>query len=235
MPTYWKEIYESMTPEERKEWDEKELRELKNKQLFFGKTPGTFQKIDGSVVSKKDMTMPLIQNNAHVRKEARRILKSEDAVNKFMYARNIEKYFNNHFAAIADKLTGKEAPKISVPKTAQKNVNEFVNKLETDRAKRGLDTVVYQGEPDPNYKKEIKPTNNEFKLSEEEQYAFDQEEKRLSGLNDILKVDDNVQFGDPSTWDMKVPEFMQKEFKPEPDPDLVKGLGSLNKRDDLST
>jgi len=233
MPTYWKEIYQSMTPEERKEWDEKELRDLKNKQLFFSSTPGTFQKIDGTKVGIKDVAMPLTKNNAEVRKEARRILKSEDAVNKFMYARNIEKYFKNDFTAIADKLTGREAPKISVPNLAQKNIDEFQNKLETDKIKRGLDTVVYQGEPDPNYKKEFKPSNDEFKLSEEEQFAFDQEEKRLSGLSDILQVDDNVQYGDPSTWDMKVPDFMQKNFKPEPDPDVFKGLGSLNKRDDL--
>ena len=42
----------------------------------------------------------------------------------------------------------------------------------------------------------------------------------------VLGVDDN-DFKTPESEFMRVPEFLEKHYKPEPDPDLKKGLGTL--------
>lgn len=238
-------IWPSMSPEEKKEHVETQLRRVKEKQMIYGDRKDgkmTFKYLVSGEPVNETKPMMLQHNNARVKAAAREFIPEEEELNKFMRARDIEKYFGNHFSAVANKIIGAGKNKnIRVPKSAAANVKQFVEKWSDAQMKgqtaksdqndvnanrRGLDTIVYQGEPEPNYKKEIKPAKNEFELDEEEQFAFDQEEKRSTGLNNILSIDDD--YPTPESTRMRVPEFIEK-YQPQP-PTEKQGIGSLMKR-----
>lgn len=80
-------------PDEYQEFIDIELRDLKNRQMFFATTP-------------PDQRRDMMKNNMQVRKEATEILKNHDDVNKFMYAKSWDVYLAQHrpLKKLADDL-----------------------------------------------------------------------------------------------------------------------------------
>ncbi|MCI5054460.1 MAG: hypothetical protein MRY23_06590 [Pelagibacteraceae bacterium] len=211
--TTWQLMKETGTPEEKREYDLMELEHLKSQQRYFKNTPPE---------QRKEM----VKNNLEVRKAAQKILKTYEATNDFMYAKDFNHYLKKvnpkHFEKIADNLKNR------IPESAKENVEQFKNKIsearekgqlaEVNKDRKGLNTIVYYNAEDaakPRPPKTIKPTED-----------FRPDEDSSKGLAHVLGVDDN-DFKTPESEFMRVPEFLEKHYKPEPDPDLKKGLGTL--------
>jgi hypothetical protein len=105
----------SASPSEMRELNRIELESLKNKQMFYGSTPAEERK-------------NIMKNNRELRKEAKKILRDEAEVKRFMETRNFDEYLN---------VTKK-------PMTRDTLEEEINSPTEV----RGLDTVVYKGPPD---------------------------------------------------------------------------------------
>jgi len=150
----WEAMKKTSDQEELKELQNIELKHLKEKQMFFSSTPP----------EKRKDTM---RNNINVRKEVTKILKTYDAVNDFMYARDWDSYQKK----VSPTVQLKPQPKL------EDNINK-------DR--KGLDTIVY--------------------YNQEDKVKADQIKKEA------------VEFGDPSTWDKHVNQFID---------DAYKGIGSM--------
>ena len=180
---------ETATPAEKREYLLMELKDLKSRQRYFKDTP-------------PDQRKEMVKNNLEIRKEATKILKNYDDVNKFMYAKDWSSYENKinpkPFTKIADNLKNRNTDqfKQKISEARDKGQLEDINK-----GRKGLNTIVYYNAEDaakPRPPKKITPTED---------------------------------FKTPESEFMRVPEFLEKHYKPEPDPDLVKGIGSLNLKD----
>ena len=150
----WELMKKTADQDELRELQNIELKHLKEKQMFFKSTPPE---------KRKDM----MKNNMNVRKEVTKILKTYDAVNDFMYAKDWDSY--------------QKKVKPSVQTKPQPKLEHNINK---DR--KGLDTVVYYNHED------------KIKVDQAKQEA--------------------IEFGDPSTWNMKVNQFID---------DAYQGIGSM--------
>jgi len=187
--TTWELMKETATPAEKREYLLMELKDLKSRQRYFKDTP-------------PDQRKEMVKNNLEIRKEATKILKNYDDVNKFMYAKDWSSYENKinpkPFTKIADNLKNRNTDqfKQKISEARDKGQLEDINK-----GRKGLNTIVYYNAEDaakPRPPKKITPTED---------------------------------FKTPESEFMRVPEFLEKHYKPEPDPDLVKGIGSLNLKD----
>lgn len=193
--TTWQLMKETGTPEEKREYALIELRHLKQRQKRFHNTPPD---------QRKDM----MKTNLEVRKEAQKILKTYEATNEFMYAKNWDAYEKKinpkPFEQIANNLKKPIAPDTLKGQSVNSELSEKENILKNiNKNRKGLDTIVYYNAEDaakPRPPKTITPSED-FRIDED--------------------------FKTPESERMRVPEFMEKHYKPEPDPDLEKGLGAL--------
>jgi len=189
--TTWDAMRETADAAELRELNEIALKSLKEKQMFNKTTPPEERK-------------NLMRNNIQVRKEAKKILKDDAELSKFMAAPSWDHYKPTFEGALNNVIK-------SVPPTAAANVKQFGQAIADAREKgqleninkgrTGLNTIVYYNAEDaakPRPPKKITPTED---------------------------------FKTPESEFMRVPEFLEKHYKPEPDPDLVKGIGSLNLKD----
>ena len=116
----------SASPSEMRELNRIELESLKNKQMFYKTTPAEERK-------------NIMKNNRELRKKAKQILKAEDEVKRFMETTNFDEYLNIS----------------KIPMTRDTLKDDFVNSGVSQEEKnqpvevKGLDTVVYKGDPDP--------------------------------------------------------------------------------------
>jgi hypothetical protein len=187
--TTWDLMIETATPEEKREYALMELRHLKSRQKRFNETPPD---------QRKDM----MKTNLEVRKAAQKILKTYEATNEFMYAKNFDVYEKKmnpkYFEKIADNLKKPIAPDTLKGQSVNSQPSEEENILKNiNKDRKGLNTIVYYNAEDaakPRPPKTITPTED-FKTPESER--------------------------------MRVPEFMQEHYKPEPDPDLNEGIATV--------
>ena len=116
----------SASPEEMRELNEIELKSLKDRQMFHSSTPAEERK-------------NIMKNNRELRKEAKKILKAEDEVKRFMETTNFDEYLNIS----------------KIPMTRDTSRDDFVNRGVSEEEKnqpteaKGLDTIIYKGDPDP--------------------------------------------------------------------------------------
>ena len=199
---------ETATPAEKREYLLMELKDLKSRQRYFKDTP-------------PDQRKEMVKNNLEIRKEATKILKNYDDVNKFMYAKDWSSYENKinpkPFTKIADKLKNRNTDqfKQKISEAKEKGQLEDINK-----GRKGLNTIVYYNAAD------VAKANMKLRHKENEE-LFDTAPDN-PGLSNILGVDDK-DFKTPESEFMRVPEFLEKHYKPDPDPDVSKGLGSILK------
>lgn len=171
--TDWELLKETADKDELKEYHAIELRNLKNRQMFYASTPPE---------KRSDM----MRNNVEVRKKARAILKNEDALNKFMYAKDFDSYEKQinpkHFEKIADNLkkpmnhTSSKVQSVNPERSQEENILDYLNK-----ERRGLDTIVYFNEADKKKGDQIKK--------------------------------EAVEFGDPETWNKHVDQYLEDTYK----------------------
>jgi hypothetical protein len=143
-----------------------------------------------------------MKTNLEVRKAAQKILKTYEATNEFMYAKNFDVYEKKmnpkYFEKIADNLKKPIAPDTLKGQSVNSQPSEEENILKNiNKDRKGLNTIVYYNAEDaakPRPPKTITPTED-FKTPESER--------------------------------MRVPEFMQEHYKPEPDPDLNEGIATV--------
>lgn len=165
-------------PDEYQEFVDIELENLKKQQMFYHSTP-------------VDQRREIMKNNVNVRKEVKKLLKNEDDINKFMYAKDWESYQkklnSKRFEKIADNLKKPMTPDTfrsqSVnpePPQAEKNLQNI------NKNRKGLDTIVYYNE-------------------------------------------DAIRASRQKMNEKKVPEFLEENYKPKPDPDVSRGLGAILK------
>ena len=124
--TTWDAMKMSASPSEMRELNRIELESLKNKQMFYKTTPAEERK-------------NIMKNNRELRKEAKKILKDEAEVKRFMETTNFDEYLN-----VTKKPMTPSTPEPSF-------VNSGVSQEEKNQPVevKGLDTVVYRGDPDP--------------------------------------------------------------------------------------
>ena len=183
----WQLMNETADPDEKRELDLIALKSLKEKHKRFKDTPPE---------ERKNM----MKNNLEVRKEAQKILKTYDATNQFMYAKDFDHYLKkvnpNHFEKIHDNLKKPMTPRSSQTQSVNSGASQEEKILENiNKNRKGLDTIVYYNPEDaakPRPPKTITPTED---------------------------------FKTPESEFMRVPEFIEKHM--EPDPDLYKGIGSV--------
>ena len=122
----WDAMKMSASPEEMRELNEIELKSLKDRQMFHSSTPAEERK-------------NIMKNNRELRKEAKKILKAEDEVKRFMETTNFDEYLNiSKIPMTRDTLE----PSFESPEPSMGLKNSPVEV-------RGLDTIVYKGDPDP--------------------------------------------------------------------------------------
>ena len=201
--TTWDLMKETATPEEKREYALMELRHLKSRQKRFNETPPD---------QRKDM----MKTNLEVRKAAQKILKTYEATNEFMYAKNFDVYEKKmnpkHFEKIADNLKNR------IPESAKENVDQFKNKIsearekgqlaEVNKDRKGLNTIVYYNAEDAAIARRHKENEQLYDTSPD-------------------NVSPPEEFKTPESERMRVPEFLQKHYKPEPDPDLNEGIATI--------
>ena len=122
----WDAMKATASPSEMRELNEIELKSLKDRQMFYKTTPAEERK-------------NIMKNNRELRKKAKQILKAEDEVKRFMETTNFDEYLNIS----------------KIPMTRDTLKDDFVNSGVSQEEKnqpvevKGLDTVVYKGDPDP--------------------------------------------------------------------------------------
>ena len=122
----WDAMKMSASPSEMRELNRIELESLKNRQMFHSSTP---------VEERKN----IMKNNRELRKEAKKILKDENLTHRFMTSKTVEEFEN----------------KTKIPMTRDTSRDDFVNPgvsqegINEPTEVKGLDTVVYKGDPDP--------------------------------------------------------------------------------------
>lgn len=187
--TTWELMKETGTPEEKREYALMELRHLKSRQKRFNETP-------------PDQRKDIMKTNLEVRKAAQKILKTYEATNEFMYAKNFDVYEKKinpkHFERITDNLKKPIASNTLKGQSINSELSEEENILKNiNKDRKGLNTIVYYNAEDaakPGPPKTIAPTED-------------------------LKT--------PESERMRVPEFLEKHYKPEPDPDLNEGIATI--------
>ena len=107
------------TPAEIKELNNIELENLKSKQMFHSSTPAEERKL-------------IMKNNRDLRKKAKKILRDEAEVKRFMETTNFDEYLN-----ITKRPKLNEVGPLAPPEIKNDPVPA-----------QGLDTVVYKGPPD---------------------------------------------------------------------------------------
>ena len=153
---------------------------------------------DASPEERKNM----MKNNHEVRKEAQKILKTYEATNDFMYAKSWDAYEKKinpkYFEKISDNLKKPIAPDTSKGQSVNSQPSEEENILENiNKDRKGLNTIVYYNAEDA---------------------AKPRPPKTITPTED---------FKTPESERMRVPEFMEKHYKPEPDPDLNEGIATI--------
>ena len=122
----WDAMKATASPGEMRELNRIELESLKNRQMFHSSTPAEERK-------------NIMKNNRELRKEAKKILKDENLTHRFMTSKTVDEFEN----------------KTKIPMTRDTSRDDFVNPGVSEEEKnqpvevKGLDTVVYKGDPDP--------------------------------------------------------------------------------------
>ena len=135
----WDAMKMSATPSEMKELNRIELESLKNRQMFYGSTPAEERK-------------NIMKNNRELRKEAKKILKDEAEVKKFMETTNFDEYLNITKKPMTPSTP---EPRFVSPEASMEEKNSPVEV-------KGLDTVVYRGPPD----KDVTPESEFMRVPE---------------------------------------------------------------------
>ena len=142
----------------------------------------------------------LMRDNLNIRKEAQKILKTYEETNKFMYAKD----FDHYLKKVDPKPFEKIVDNLKKPMTSDTLKSQSVNSQPSEEEKilqninknrKGLDTIVYYNTEDA---------------------AKPRPPKTITPTED---------FKTPESEFQRVPEFIEKNMKP--DPDLNKGIGSV--------
>ena len=122
----WDAMKATASPAEMRELNEIELKSLKDTQMFYKTTPAEERK-------------NIMKNNRELRKKAKQILKAEDEVKRFMETTNFDEYLSiSKIPMTRDTLD----PSFVSPEASMELKN-------SPTEVKGLDTVVYKGDPDP--------------------------------------------------------------------------------------
>jgi hypothetical protein len=121
------------TPAEIKELNNIELENLKSKQMFHSSTPAEERKL-------------IMKNNRDLRKKAKKILRDEAEVKRFMESTNFDEYLN-----ITKRPKLYEVGPLASPEIKNDPVPA-----------QGLDTIIYKGPPD----KDVTPESEFMRVPE---------------------------------------------------------------------
>ena len=185
----WEAMKKTADKNELRELQLIELQNLKARQKFYADTPPK---------ERRDM----MKNNVEVRKLAKKILPNEDDLNKFMYARSWEAYAMPMTNAL-NKVQKKAKQQLT------KKEVDYVN---TENNLRNTVLVPFEGNSVENA--ELGKDINKDRSGLDTIVYYNEGDKQKA---DQVKKE-AVEFGDPSTWDKHVDQFLEDSYK---------GIGSI--------